>query len=203
MLKWDCPSGNWTVLRIGYTITGKNNHPAPDSGLGLECDKLSRAAMDLHWQKGIKPILDKLGKLAGPVMNNLLIDSYEVGLNNWTKGFDNEFEKHCGYSLDKYLPTLTGRVVDGLDVSERFLWDYRRTISDLFTANYFNYFADKCHDAGLLCSTEPYDGPFECLSIASQADILMGEFWVGGGMNHSVRIASSVAHVLRQEDCRR
>ena len=194
-LKWDCPEGNWTVLRIGYTITGKDNHPAPDSGLGLECDKLSREAMDLHWEKGIQPILDKLGDLAGPVMNNLLIDSYEVGINNWTKGFEMEFKTRRGYAMSGYLPTLTGRVVDSTDVSERFLWDYRRTISDLFTANYYGYFADKCHDAGLLCSTEPYDGPFECLSIASNADILMGEFWVGGGVNPSVRIASSVAHV--------
>ncbi len=194
-LKWDCPAGEWTVLRIGYTITGKDNHPAPDSGLGLECDKLSREAMDVHWQKGIQPILDKLGSLAGPVMNNLLIDSYEVGINNWTKGFEKEFQARRGYAMTRYLPTLTGRVVESTAVSERFLWDYRRTLSDLFTANYFGYFADKCHAAGLLCSIEPYDGPFECMAIASKADILMGEFWIGGGVNPSVRIASSVAHV--------
>ena len=194
-LTWDCPDGNWTVLRMGYTITGKDNHPASGTGLGLECDKLSRAAMDLHWEKGIQPILDTLGDLAGPVMNNLLIDSYEVGINSWTKGFEQEFANRRGYDLTKYLPALTGRVVDSTEISERFLWDYRRTISDLFTANYYNYFAEKCHEAGLLCSTEPYDGPFECMTIASQADILMGEFWVGGGMNHSVRIAASVAHI--------
>jgi hypothetical protein len=193
-LKWDCPHGDWTILRIGYTTTGKTNHPAPDSGLGLECDKLSRVAMDLHWEKGLQPILDKLGDLAGPVMNNLLIDSYEVGINNWTQGFEKEFRQRRGYDLKRYLPTLTGRVVDSMGVSERFLWDYRRTISDLFTANYFGYFVDKCHAVGLLCSTEPYDGPFECLSIASKADILMGEFWIGGGMNSSLRIAASVAH---------
>ena len=194
-LTWDCPQGDWTILRIGYTATGKTNHPASNSGVGLECDKLSRAAMNLHWEKGIKPILDKLGDLAGPVMNNLLIDSYEVGINNWTQGFDKEFRQLRGYDLKGYLPTLTGRVVDSTDVSERFLWDYRRTISDLFTANYFGYFADKCHAVGILCSIEPYDGPFECLSIASKADILMGEFWVGGGVNPSVRIAASVAHI--------
>jgi len=193
-LEWDCPQGRWTILRIGYTVTGKTNHPAPHSGLGLECDKLSRQAMDLHWQKGIQPILDRLGDLAGAVMNNLLIDSYEVGINNWTDGFDKEFRRLRGYDLVRYLPALTGRVVDSTGVSERFLWDYRRTISDMFTQNYFGYFADKCHAAGLLCSTEPYDGPFECLSIASKADILMGEFWIGGAMNSSLRIAASVAH---------
>ena len=195
VLMWDCPAGAWTILRVGYTITGKDNHPAPDPGLGLECDKLSRQALDLHWRSGVQPILDKLGELAGPVMNNLLIDSYEVGLNNWTAGFENEFESLRGYSIMKYLPAICGYVVDSLGISERFLWDYRRTVSDMFRENYYNYFAEKCHDAGLMCSVEPYDGPFECLSIASKADILMGEFWIGNGMNHTVRIASSVAHV--------
>ena len=32
--------------RIGHTTTGKDNHPAPEAGRGLECDKLSRTATD-------------------------------------------------------------------------------------------------------------------------------------------------------------
>ena len=201
-LNWDCPSGRWTIMRIGYTTTGKTNHPASDSGIGLECDKLSRSALDVHWNNGIKPVLDKLGDLAGPVMNNILVDSYEVGCNNWTQGFGIEFEQRRGYNLIQYLPVLTGRVVDSAGISERFLWDYRRTISDLFRDNYYGYFADKCHEKGLLCSVEPYDGPFECLSIASKADILMGEFWAGEdqyAMSKSIRLASSVAHTHGQQ----
>jgi (4-O-methyl)-D-glucuronate---lignin esterase len=52
---WDVPAGNWTILRIGHTPTGRTNHPAPKSGTGLECDKLSREALDAHWAGGVDP----------------------------------------------------------------------------------------------------------------------------------------------------
>ena len=38
------PTGKWTILRFGHTSTGKQNHPAPEAGRGLECDKLSKRA---------------------------------------------------------------------------------------------------------------------------------------------------------------
>lgn len=193
-LAWEAPAGNWTVMRFGHTTTGKTNHPAPLSGRGLECDKLSREALDVHWNRGIQPVLDKLGPLAGQSLNNILIDSYEVGANTWTPKFRGEFQRLRGYDLLAFLPALCGRVIGDGPTSERFLWDYRRTIGDLFAANYYGFFAEKCHAAGLLCSTEPYDGPFECLAVGAQADILMGEFWVGGGEHPSVRLAASVAH---------
>ena len=193
-LKWDVPEGHWTIFRIGYTPTGKNNHPAPPAGLGLECDKLSREALDVHWEGGIAPILDKLGALAGKSLNNSLIDSYEVGPNNWTPLFRQEFKKRRGYDLFPFLPAVTGRVVESGEISERFLWDFRRTMSDLFADNYFGYFAEKCHAHGLLASVEPYDGPFECLAVGAKMDVLMGEFWVGSRGHHSCKIASSTAH---------
>ena len=42
-LAWDVPAGKWTILRFGHTSTGVENAPAPASGRGLECDKLSTA----------------------------------------------------------------------------------------------------------------------------------------------------------------
>ena len=48
-LAWDIPEGKWTVLRMGHTSTGKDNHPAPEGGRGLECDKLSATALDTHF----------------------------------------------------------------------------------------------------------------------------------------------------------
>ena len=44
---WGVPPGNWTLLRLGHTPTGKDNHPAPEAGRGLESDKLSRAATEV------------------------------------------------------------------------------------------------------------------------------------------------------------
>ncbi|HEX2100245.1 MAG TPA: glycosyl hydrolase, partial [Candidatus Synoicihabitans sp.] len=48
-LTWDVPAGEWTILRFGHTSTGKTNYPSPPAGKGLEVDKLSRAALDRHF----------------------------------------------------------------------------------------------------------------------------------------------------------
>ena len=194
-LSWDVPAGNWTVLRFGYTPTGAVNAPSPVSGRGLECDKLSRAGMDAHWQGFLAPVLQDLGPLAGKTLRNLLIDSYEVGAQNWTASFRHEFTRRRGYDPLPLLPAMTGRVVDSGEVTERFLWDLRRTISDLFADNYYDHFAELCHQHGLIASIEPYDGPFECLQVGRGADIPMGEFWVGSGESSSCKLAASVAHL--------
>jgi hypothetical protein len=194
-LTWDVPAGDWTILRIGHTTTGKTNHPAPASGTGLEVDKLSRAAFDTHWAGMMGPVLKDLGPLAGKVLNNALVDSYEVGAQNWTPLFREEFTRRRGYDPLPWMVAMTGRVVDGGEASERFLWDFRRTIGDLFADNYFGYFAEMCRKNGLLASIEPYDGPFECLLAGRDADIPMGEFWVGSGESNSCKLASSVAHI--------
>jgi len=198
-LEWQVPQGNWTILRVGHTPTGKNNHPSPDSGLGLECDKLSREALDKFWEGGIKPIIDKLGPLMGKTVNNLLIDSYEVGCNNWTRKMRSEFKQRRGYDLFKYFPAISGRIVESELVTEKFLWDFRRTIADLFADNYFSYFSQKCKENGLLSSVEPYMGPFENLEVAAEADIVMGEFWASSFNTLSGfpadKLAASVGHV--------
>ena len=144
LLDWDVPAGNWTILRIGYTPTGAVNAPSPDSGRGLECDKLSKAGLDAHWNNSMAKVIQELGPLAGKTLNNLLIDSYEVGHQNWTRTFREDFKQRRGYDPLMYLPTLTGRIVESGEVSERFLWDMRRTIADLFADNYYSYFAELC-----------------------------------------------------------
>jgi hypothetical protein len=192
---WDVPDGDWTLLRIGHTPTGVTNHPTPDSGRGLECDKLSRTALDEHWAGMMAKIIADVGPLAGTTLDNCLIDSYEVGPQNWTARFREEFVRRRGYDPVLFLPTITGRVVESGEVSERFLWDLRRTIADLFADNYYGHFAELCHQSGMLASIEPYDGPFEGLLSGRPADIPMGEFWVGNvAESNSCKLAASVAH---------
>ncbi len=192
---WDVPDGDWTLLRIGHSPTGATNNPSPDSGRGLECDKLSRIALDEHWAGMMGKIVGDLGPLAGKTLDNCLIDSYEVGPQNWTARFREEFVQRRGYDPLPFLPTITGRVVESGEVSERFLWDLRRTIADLFADEYYGYFVDLCHQSGMLASIEPYDGPFEGLLSGRRADIPMGEFWAGSlEESDSCKLAASVAH---------
>jgi len=194
-LNWHVPAGNWVILRIGYTPTGVNNHPAAFGGEGLECDKFSQAALDAHWAGFMQKILNDIGPLAGKGLNSSLIDSYEVGGQNWTKNFRAEFQKRRGYDPLKFLPSFTGLVVDNPAVSERFLWDLRRTIADLFAENYFGHFAELCHQHGLLNAVEPYTGPFESIQSGAPADVVMGEFWSGSQGHASVKLAASIAHI--------
>jgi hypothetical protein len=196
-LDWQVPPGKWTVLRFGYTTTGATNHPAWGDGRGLECDKLSRPAARVFWNGIMPKIQQTLGPLMGKTFDHVLIDSYEIGLQNWTPDLRQEFQKRCHYDMFPFLPVLTGRYVDSPEKSERFLWDFRRTIADLFAENYYDYFDVMCHQAGIKLEVEPYgDGPFEDLRCARDTDRVMGEFWYpDGGAIETLKLAASVAHV--------
>ena len=197
-LSWDVPAGKWTVLRFGHTSTGKDNHPAPASGRGLECDKLSKEAVDAMYAGLMAKIIADSPALAGKTLVTTHIDSWEVHSQNWTPQMREEFRRLRGYDLFRYLPVYTGRIVDSVEVSERFLWDLRQTISDLLTKNYAGHFRELARKDGLKLSIEAYDdGPFDDLTYGGQCDEPMGEFWswAYGGANYSVTEMTSVGHV--------
>ncbi|MEQ1935292.1 MAG: glycosyl hydrolase, partial [Fimbriimonadaceae bacterium] len=102
-LTWEVPPGEWTILRLGHLPTGKDNHPAPPEGDGLEVDKLSREALDEFWKGTMATVIKDVGPLAGKVLNNALVDSYEVGSQNWTPKMREEFTKRRGYDPLRYL----------------------------------------------------------------------------------------------------
>mgnify|MGYP001270354690 CR=1 FL=1 len=196
-LRWQAPEGDWTILRMGAVSTGKTNHPAPPEGTGLEVDKLSREAMDKHWNSIVAKVLSDAGPLAGKTLNNALIDSYEVGGQNWTPKFRQEFRRRRGYDPLKWMPAIAGFMVDRREKSERFLWDYRRTIADLYADNYFGRFKELCARAGMKMSVEPYgNGGFDNIQAGLKADVPMGEFWVNGAAMESVKLAASVGHIM-------
>lgn len=197
-LNWQAPAGNWTVLRIGHTTTGTHNEPAPDGGLGLECDKFSKAAYDFHFNHFFGNLFDVIAPLAAKGMAGVTIDSYEVGLQNWTAEFPQEFQKRRGYDLRKYMPAMFGRVVASAEESDRFLWDIRKTHAELMEENYYGRFAENCHQHGMKAFFEPYDpGNFDEMAAGAYADMVMGEFWLGLGEDNyrPVKLAASVAHV--------
>ena len=196
VLNWEVPVGDWVILRLGHTPMGTTNRPAPPEAKGLEVDKMSKTALDAYWEAGVQPIIDRLGDLVGTTVNNCLIDSYEVETTNWTTGFDTQFESLRGYDLTAYLPTLAGYYVESGEVTERFLWDFRRTIGDLISENYYAHFRDLCHKNKLQFSVEPYWGPFDNMQVGDKGDIVMCEFWSGGyPFFDSPKFVSSIAHL--------
>ena len=177
---WDAPAGDWTVLRIGYTTTGKMNHPAPKESLGLECDKLSKEAAEAQFAGLIGKLVEDQRAVGAKSLQFTHIDSWEVGSQNWTPRFREEFRKRRGYDPLPYLPVITGRAVASQDISERFLWDLRRTVADLLVENYAGHMQELSHQHGLKLSIEAYgDGPLDNMPYAGRADMPVSEFWTG------------------------
>ena len=202
-LRWEMPPGKWTVLRLGHTTTGKNNHPAPASGRGFECDKLSKEAMDVHFNGLLAKVIADAGPLAGESLVATHIDSWEVDSQNWTPKLRVEFQRLRGYDPLPLLPVVTGRVIDGSEVAERFLWDWRQTISELLAENYAGHLRTLANQPGLRLSIEAYgNGPFNSLTYAGRADEPMAEFWSysldNGGKdfgNNSLCVMASAGHI--------
>jgi len=202
ILNWQAPPGNWTILRMGYTPTGSMIKAAPDTAAGLECDKFNRAAFDLHFNEMMKSLLPALKQVRGKT--GLEIDSYEAGMQNWTALFPEEFQKKRGYDLIKYLPAVTGRVINSVEHSEGFLQDFRRTQADLIAENYYERFSGLCHQHGFTSYIQPYErGPMEEMQAGAKADVVLGEFWNGifsvlqnnFSLRRITKLVSSIAHV--------
>ena len=199
-LEWDAPAGNWTILRIGYTCTGRTNGAATAKGKGLDCDKLSRAGVDAHYEGMMAKLIADVKPFIGKSLKSFHNDSWESGCQNWTSGFEEEFRKRRGYDLLPYLPVMAGgRVVENRDVSERFLWDLRRTIADLIRDVYWARLKEICHQHGLNLSVEAAGRQqflYDPVNLLSQGDVPMGEFWVGEEWARpDCKLAASVAHI--------
>jgi hypothetical protein len=198
-LVWDAPPGRWTILRFGRTTTGANTRPAPVPGLGLECDKLDPAAFDAHYDAFVGALLREIGprRTDGQAgWTTLHIDSWEMGAQNWTGAFREEFRKRRGYDLLPFLPAVTGRPVKDIETSERFLWDLRQTANELVLENHARRLKERGRRDGFRLSIEPYDmTPCADMTLGTAADVPMGEFWLYGfNTAHSLLEAAGIAH---------
>jgi hypothetical protein len=109
-----------------------------------------------------------------------------------------EFRRLRGYDPLPYLPVMTGRVVESLEISERFLWDLRLTVSDLLLENYAGHLRTLARRHGLRLTIEAYgDTTCDNLAYAGRADEPMGEFWSCPGFMAAGTLIemSSAAHV--------
>jgi hypothetical protein len=213
-LDYTLPEGQWTILRFGHTSNGNEIHPSSKHNTGLETDKFSVEALKFHMEQGVvKKMLERLGPLTGKVVKEMNIDSWEAGCQTWTAKFPEEFQQRRGYDMRKWLPALTGRFVGSVDQTERFLWDYRRTIGDLLAFNFYGAFREYIKPYGLKLSAEaPGIGiPIQCdqLQVQGQMDIPQGEFWLGptkdpkfpqypGGQDNT-KEAAAAGHIYGKE----
>ncbi|MFO7973411.1 MAG: glycosyl hydrolase, partial [Candidatus Hydrogenedentota bacterium] len=203
-LEWTAPEGEWMVLRFGYTVTNARVSTASGDWQGRVVDYMSTPVLKAYWDRHVKPLLDAVGPLAGTTLKYLHTDSWECGGMNWTDAFAEEFQDRRRYDPIPYLPIIAGKIVENRDVSNRFLADFRKTISDCVADNHYRVFAKMAHARGLEIHPEsggPHAGPFDGIKNMGLNDMPMSEFWVYSPHRPKpenrffVKQASSAAHI--------
>jgi hypothetical protein len=180
---------------MGYTSTGVENHPSPLPGLGLECDKLTKAGSTAQFNGLMAKLIADNAGVVGSALVSTHIDSWEIGSQNWSSSFRDDFMRLRGYDPEAYLPVMTGRVVQSLEVSDRFLWDVRQTVSQLLDENYAGNMEQLAKAHGIRLSIEGYDGsPTDDIAYAGRADEPMSEFWATGQAGYTTDEMASAAH---------
>ncbi len=207
VLTWEAPEGNWKILRIGYSLTGHKNGPAPAEATGLEVDKLDPGAWSRYFHNYLDMYKDASGGLIGERgIQYILTDSYEAGCQNWTPNMIEEFKSRRGYDLIPWLPVLTGEIVESVEKSEAFLRDWTITISDLYAANY-DRINELVKEYGM---KGRYSESHECgrayiadgMDVKKTATVPMAACWIDAGSASmaaaDIRESASVAHIYGQ-----
>lgn len=205
VLKWNAPPGDWQIFRFGYTI-GDHAYVSTcsDGWQGFAIDVYSATAFQNYWDQIVEPLIADAGSFAGKALKYLHTDSWEVELANWTPTLREEFQKRRGYDLLPWLPVLAGRIVSSREASNRFLFDYRRTLGDLAIDGHFKIFRDNAHKHGLLIHPEsggPHAVPIDAQQCLGMDDAPMSEFWawswthrIGDANRFFVKQPASAAH---------
>ena len=181
-LDWTPPAGHWTVIRLGWSLTGKVNAPAEPSSTGLEVDKFDADAVRRYLRDYLAQYAKaSAGKLGPGGIQSLLTDSWEAGVQNWTPTMLSEFRDRRGYDAAAFLPVLTGRVVESSEASEQFLFDFRQTLKDLVADNHHGVLARELRARGMTYYTEAQgDNPraiADGMTLKARAEIPTAEYW--------------------------
>ena len=201
-LDWEAPEGRWTVLRIGHVNTGRRNGPAPPEATGWECNKLSPQGAQIQFDHYVGALQD--GPLAGRA-GGMLMDSWECQTQTWTGTMEADFAELAHYPLRAWLPALTGYVIDSQEATSRFLIDWRRVLTELYSENFFHRMTELAHGKGMKVQYETAGGDvvvMDPMEYHKWADVPMCEFWqpvmegyVGDLDFKPIRPTASAAHI--------
>lgn len=206
-LDWVPPEGEWRILRLGYSLVGTENHPAPSEVTGLEVDKYDAEAVARYLDDYLSIFRETTGGMLGEIgISAILTDSIEAGASNWTPRLIEHFERLRGYDPRPWLPTLTGVLVGSREESDAFLYDFRRTLADLLAEQHYGTVAKVAHGHGLKVYGEALENDRPSLgddmAMRAHADFPMAAYWAHARevtpratYHGDMKGASSVAHI--------
>ncbi len=183
-LSWDVPPGRWVVWRFTCSNTGERlKVPSPASD-GLATDHLSAAATRRYIGHVAGRLRQELGPLGETALKSLYLASYEVRGRIWTPDLPAEFLRRRGYDLKRFLPVFAGCLVGGEEATERFVYDFRKTLGDLLVDAYYRTASATAHEAGVGVESEAggpgppiHQVPVDALKALGAVDVVRGEFW--------------------------
>ncbi len=211
-LDWRPPDGAWVVLRFGYSLLGITNHPATAEATGLEVDKLNGGFVRNYMDGYLSSYEAAVGKglMGKRGIKFVVTDSWEAGSQNWTDDMIAQFRARRGYDPMPWLPVLAGRVVDSAEASDRFLWDFRKTIADLIADEHYGQVQASLKERGMGHYGESHEGGrafvADGMEVKKLDDIPMSAMWTqlfgqndeSFNYNADDRESASVAHIYGQ-----
>ncbi|MGB9491642.1 MAG: glycosyl hydrolase, partial [Terriglobales bacterium] len=211
-LDWTPPAGDWTVLRFGYSLLGITNHPATAEATGLEVDKLDRRYVKQYMENYLDRYKQAVGAgfMGERGIRYVINDSWEAGSQNWTDNMIAQFTKRRGYDPLPWMPVLTGRVVESAEASDRFLWDFRKTIADLIADEHYGQLEATLHEWHMGHYGESHESGralvADGMEVKKFNEVPMSAMWTQSpgvnreqfGYNADDRESASVAHIYGQ-----
>ena len=211
-LDWMPPPGKWVVLRFGYSLLGITNHPATPEATGLEVDKLNRKYVRNYFEKYLDTYKNTVGadEMGKKGIRYVVNDSWEAGSQNWTDNMIAQFKMRRGYDPRPWMPVLTGQVVESAEASDRFLWDFRKTIADLIADEHYGELETVLHEHGMGHYGESHESGrafvADGMEVKKFNEVPMSAMWtqtpgvnnIQYGYNADDRESASVAHIYGQ-----
>lgn len=206
------PSGTWVLARAVVTPLGQQMWMKSDNSNGFIMDHYSKKATKNHFNYITGRLTERLGYLGSTALERLYLCSFEAeDYTIWSPGLKDEFREMHGYDIDQYMPVFTGQIMIDEEITQRILYDYRATVSEMFVNNHYRQARDISNANGLLLASESggpgpplHYVPTEDLKALGSVDIMRGEFWNkkaeyfdenGNDLIQVVKNIASAAHI--------
>jgi hypothetical protein len=144
-LAWDVPAGKWRLFVIKAVWCGPM--PVADSNVPMPfVDFMNPRAVDAYIQAIYGATYERFSSEFGRSFKGFFSDEAPVDFAMFTPDFLERFEKSKGYSIRRWLPSVTRDLGPG---DKKIRFDYRDFIREEVTTVYFGRAREWCREHGI------------------------------------------------------